>query len=82
MILVDIYIAALDRSYDFQVDETVPTENVTLEIAEMVENITRTGKKVDGTGFLLCSMDRNKIFSGKLSLQENGVINGSHLMLV
>ena len=34
MILVDIYIPSLDKTYDFQVDEDVSIENLTVEITD------------------------------------------------
>ena len=45
MILVDIYVPSLDKTYDFQVDETVQTEKLIMEIAEMIENDVKSGKK-------------------------------------
>ena len=42
MILVDIYVPSLDKSYDFQVDETVTTEKLIMEIAEMIGNEVKT----------------------------------------
>ena len=35
MILVDIYVPSLDKTYDFHVDETVQTEKLIMEI-EMI----------------------------------------------
>ena len=33
MILVDIYVPSLDKTYDFQVEETFQTEKLIMEIA-------------------------------------------------
>lgn len=82
MILVDIYIPVLDKTYDLQVDEEVSIGDLIVEIAEMIGNETKSRKKLPVERFLLCSMDRETIFQKKLSLQSYGVKNGSRLMLV
>lgn len=82
MILVDIYVPSLDKTYDFQVDEKVPVESLIVEIAEMIGNETKSGKKADPEKFYLCSLDREMIFPAKSSLQACGMKNGSRLMLV
>ena len=45
MILVDIYVPSLDKTYDFQVDETIQTEKLIMEITEMIGNDVKTEKK-------------------------------------
>ena len=49
MILVDIYVPSLDKSYDFQVDETVTTEKLIMEIAEMIGNEVKTAALLNGS---------------------------------
>ena len=82
MILVDIYVPALDKTYDFQVDETVQTEKLIMEIAEMIENDVKSGKKIEAEKLLLCSFDQEKILHKHGSLQSYGIRNGSRLLLV
>lgn len=82
MILVDIYIPSLDKSYDFQVDETVPVESLVMEIAEMIGNETKSGRGIPAEKFLLCSMESRQILQKSVSLQSCGIKNGSRLMLV
>lgn len=82
MILVDIYIPSLDHTYDFQVDENTPVENLIVEIVEMIGNQTRVSQKPLAESFLLFSMDREQILQRKASLKSHGVKNGSRLMLV
>lgn len=82
MILVDIYIPALDKTYDFHVDENVPVGNLIMEIAEMIGNETKSGNRLSVDKFLLCSMDQERIFRKKSSLRSYGIRNGSRLMLV
>lgn len=82
MILVDIYIPSVDKSYDFQVDESVTVENLIVEIAEMIGNETKSGRNLPAKSFLLCSMDQELILQKTSSLQSYGIRNGSRLMLV
>ena len=44
MILVDIYIPSVDKNYDFQVNENVSVENLTMEISEMIGNETKVSR--------------------------------------
>ncbi len=82
MILVDIYLPALDKTYDFQVDEKVTVEHLILEIADMVGNETKSKEHQNADRFLLCSMDQRTIFRKSATLQAYGIRNGSRLMLV
>lgn len=82
MILVDIYIPSLDKVYDFQVDEKVSVENLVVEVAEMIANETRSGRKSEAEQFLLCSVEKGMILPGKSTLQACGMRNGSRLLLV
>lgn len=82
MILVDIYIPSLDKTYDFQVDETVPTGILTAELTEMIRNKSRFEYAFSTEEFMLCSMEQEKILQKANSLQSYGIRNGSRLMLV
>lgn len=82
MILVDIYIPSLDRTYDFQVDETVPTGTLIVELTEMIRNKSRFGNAASTEEFMLCSMEQERILQKADSLQSCGIRNGSRLMLV
>lgn len=82
MILVDIYIPSLDKSYDFQVDENVSVENLTMEISEMIGNETKSEKFDENEDFMLCSLDQNKVLKKYNTLKDCGMKNGSRLMLV
>lgn len=82
MILIDIYIPSLDKTYDFQVDETVPVEKLIMEIAEMIGNETKSGRRFSAEEFMLCSMEHREIFRNSSTLQAYGIRNGSTLMLV
>lgn len=82
MILVDIYVPALDKVYDFQVDETIQTGKIIMEIAEMISNDVKSEKDFGAGKLLLCSMEQEKILEKNKSLQEYGIKNGFRLLLV
>ena len=82
MILVDIYVPSLDKTYDFHVDETVQTEKLIMEIAEMIGNDMKAEKKIEAEKLLLCSMYQEQILNKHGSLQSYGIRNGSRLLLV
>lgn len=82
MILVDIYIPSLEKTYDFQVNEEVSVEELTLEISEMIANETKSGKGIRAGEFMLCSMDRERILKKNSTLKEAEIKNGSRLLLV
>ena len=52
MILTDIYIPAVDASYDFMLDENVPTIQVMEELSEMISKKVKEKKpeQITGTG--------------------------------
>mgnify|MGYP004457303257 FL=1 len=82
MILVDIYIPSLDKTYDFQVDEDVSIENLTVEITEMIANETKSGKDAIYESFMLCSVEQKQILKKHATLKGCGIKNGSRLLLV
>lgn len=82
MILVDVYVPALDKTYDFQLDENVRIDELTAEIAEMLLRERRLGENKNVDEFILCSMDNQVILNDETTLSENGITNGGKLMLV
>lgn len=82
MVLVDIYVPSLDKTYDFQLDESASVENLIAEIAEMIGNETRSGGKLAAEKFFLCSMKQEKILQKKRTLQDYDIQNGCRLMLI
>ncbi len=82
MILTDVYIPSIDDSYDFMLDENVPVEQIITEISEMVSKKVQGRMPENGTGFMMCSMDKNEILDRNQTLHGNGIRDGSRLMLV
>ena len=82
MILVDIYIPAVDETYDFMLDENVETEKIIDEITGMITKKMKSGSIGHASEFLLYSMVTEKMLDRRKSLQQNGVQDGTKLMLV
>ncbi len=82
MIMVDVYVASLDESFDFRVDDTVKIIDVVREISEMLcsKYKTELNKKIED--FMLCSYVDKKMLDINTTLWENSIRNGSRLLLV
>ncbi|MDE7261692.1 MAG: EsaB/YukD family protein [Oscillospiraceae bacterium] len=82
MILVDIYIPELDRSYDFSLQEQAPVSALVEELAEIVCQKERWEKGQDASGLLLVAPEHSIVFAPGDTLQGRGVTSGSRLMLL
>lgn len=82
MILVDVYIPAVDDNYDFMLDENALVEKVILEITEMIAKKMKSGKIKNLEEFFLYSMDEKSALDKSKTLHVCGVKDGSRLMLV
>lgn len=82
MILVEVYVAAVDESYDFMLDENAEVEQIIEEISEMITKKIESTEKRKDTNFLLCSMERKEILSMESTLYRCKIRDGSRLLLV
>lgn len=82
MILVDIYIPALERCYDFSLQEQATVSELVEELIEMVCQKEHWPKGQDPTGFLLVEPARSYIFTPGDTLAQRGVLSGARLMLL
>ena len=82
MILVDIFVPSLDKTYDFQLNEDVPVDALIDEICEMIgqkEHSTMIGSSDD---VFLCSFSGKRVLDRNKSLYESGINTGESLVLV
>ena len=80
MILTDIYVAALDQSFDFHLNEDTPVSTV---VDEIVGILAKELMEESGTGqYSLCSYDHEQILPADMTLSDCGIRNGSRLLLV
>lgn len=82
MILIELYVPSLDDKYDFLLDENIKTESIISEITGMLYKKTKTEGQFSDDNFLLCSLDQSKALSKQKTLFENGIKDGSCLILI
>lgn len=82
MILVDVKVPGIDKSYDFNLDENAQIHLVLEEIVEMICQKEQCKLIGDKDNLLLCRYDGNVILDKQASLKECGITNGYQLLLV
>lgn len=81
MILVDIYVPAIDRKYDFRLDEDTYVAGLLDEIgAMMLPGGAASQAKIDE--MLLCDYEKKRILPLNRTLKQSGIGNGSRLVLL
>lgn len=82
MILTDIYVPALQETFDFELDENVPVGWLSMEIAQILARKTGMAWSREEEPFLLGSFEKQDILDNALTLAECGIRNGSRLLFV
>ena len=82
MIMVDIYMPAIDESFDFMLDENADLDVVILAVSEMIARKTRSEIKPGDDGFVLYYVDRKVPLAADRTLYESGVRDGDRLIMV
>lgn len=82
MILVDIYIPAIDEVYDFELDEKSKIQYIMSEIIEMIAKQTKSSNPGRVEEFMLYDMSRAIAFRRDETLEAYGIQTGAKLMLV
>lgn len=81
MIVVEVHIPALDKYYDFSIDEKSKISIIVDEVVEMIGK--KEQKTVDYSGsFLLCCLDTGKVLSPEKTAEENCIRAGFKLQLI
>lgn len=81
MVLVDVYVPAVDKTYDFNLDENAKIRVIIEEIAEMIGQKERTTIAGDVNALALCDRLAQRMLPRGLSLRECGIHNGSSMLL-
>ena len=82
MILVDVTVPSVEKTYDFNLDENAQIALVIEEISVMIsqkEHCAITGNKDE---LLLCKYDGQVVLDRNSTLRESGLVNGGRLLLV
>lgn len=82
MILVEVYVPALDERYDFELDENVEIRRITGELCEMLGKKAKEPVQTEMMDFILCSVDNQEILMGEKTLYQSHIRDGSSLILV
>ena len=82
MILTDIYVPAVDKTYNFSLNEHVRIESIIAEISEMVEQRERTEYRGERATLNLFYKQGGRILPKSYTLAECAVANGAQLILV
>ncbi|MDO5410939.1 MAG: EsaB/YukD family protein [Lachnospiraceae bacterium] len=82
MVLVEVYVPAVDEHYEFMLDECVIVRQIVEEIAEMLARKIKNKVEGDNGVFMLCSMDHQRILEMEKTLADCHIKDGSRLLLV
>lgn len=84
MVLVDIYVPAIDQTYDFNLDEHALISSVLEEIGEMIDQMTQNGpdRPQDIGRLVICDRRNKTILPENLTLSRCGIENGAGLLVV
>ena len=80
-VLISVSIPAIGEKYDILVPDNLRIRNVTLLIAETVENLSNH-MYISSGGEHLCSADRNILLRPNATLEKYGIKNGDHLVMI
>lgn len=82
MIMVDVYVPALDREYDFTLDQNVRVSMIIEEISEMIAQKEHSEIVGSMEELMLCDRQAGKRLSGDKTLADSGIRTGNKLILV
>lgn len=82
MILVDVTVPSVEKTYDFNLDENAQITLVLEEIVEMICQKEHCNLIGDKENLLLCRYDGQVVLNKQMSLSECGIVDGNKLLLV
>ena len=82
MILVDVYVPSVGKTYDFHLEENAAISVIIEEISEMVGHKERTRIIGDTSGLQICDKAGGKTMPKASTLAKCGICNGDSLILV
>ena len=82
MIIVNIKVPALEKEYNFSVDENAPVQDLVEEIAELI--VQKEGVQFSGSmeDMVLCSREPGFQCARRNCLNDYGIYGGAELILV
>ena len=82
MILVDVYIPAIDEVLDFELDEHAKVQELMREMTEMLVRRTKSKNVEPVENFLLYDKETGTALRSGASMHSSGIRSGDRLMLV
>lgn len=82
MIITEIYVPSVDRTYEFKLNEDAAAEVVIDEVCSVICQKEQCPIKGDKRALMLFSRDNGRLLLHDLSLYDNGVQSGDSLMLI
>lgn len=82
MVLVEIYVACVDKSYDFRLDNKAIIKDVIDEIIIVVSQKEDIELNIDKENITLSIVSKKIIMNKSLTLDDYNVVQGMKLMLV
>ena len=82
MLVVEIFLPSIGRTYECKLNEDIATHIVIEEISSVIcqkEQCEINGNRAD---LIMVLCEKQQVLSSNLSLYENGVQSGDRLMLV
>lgn len=80
-ILVNVHVPAISKNYDMLLPGTLSIQSITELIARSMEEFTNH-LYVSSKNEKLCLVEREVILRPESTLDENGIENGDHLMIL
>ncbi len=82
MILVDIFVPSIDKTYNFGLNENVAIDSVILEITEMIEQKERTKLLGNKNELNIYQINNERILPKQNTLSDCYVTSGTRLILI
>lgn len=83
MILVDIYVPMINEQFDYKLDENAYIADVVAQIGDiLMEGIADTEMLKQKKELILCDDMNKRVLPLDETLKQNGIGNGSRLMLI
>jgi len=82
MIMVDVYVPAVDKEYDFSLDQNVRISTIIEEISEMIAHKEHSEVVGNIEELMLCDRKAGKILDENATLGSVQICTGSKLILV
>lgn len=82
MILVDIEFSAINKKYDFKLDENTYIVELIDQIGNMIIPATEKDYEEKVKDMLLCECDKHRILELNQTLKQCGIKSGSHLVMI